>query len=333
MVDVPDALTVTAAVESRLTWDYSLGTTRILRLYEQAKGAQWDAGTAIDWHPVEFGAPLSDDSAFGLSGFAASPLAARGRAAWDAFRWEFQSFLVSQFLHGEQGALVAAARLAETLPGLDAKCYAASQVGDEARHVEAFSRYLRENVPEPYPISAGLASLLDCSLRDSRWDVTTLGMQIVVEGLAMSAFRLANRTFHDDLIRQITHLVARDEARHVSFGILALDGLYGKMTAAEVADREDFVLEAARAMHRRFLLEEIWDRLEVDRREGMAFAGTNDVMVAYRQAVFGRVVVALSRLGLLSGRVRRGLDQLGLLDLAGRAPSTRSRWRSGGGRA
>lgn len=308
-------LRVTTPVEARLNWDYEPQSDRIAVLYERAKQAQWNASTDIDWSTeVAFGSPLPDDSYFAMSAFAASPLARRGRPMWDTFRWELQAWMVSQFLHGEQGALVVAARLVEVMPDVESKYYAASQAADEARHVEAFSRYLREKVPEPYAISSPLRALLTDILSDERWDVTALGMQIMVEALAMAAFRLANSTFNDDLIKEITRLVARDEARHVSFGVLSLSGIYPEMTRAELADREDLVLEAASLMRRRFLLEDVWDRIEVPRAEGVDFAATHELMIKYRQAIFAKVISSLQHIGLLTGRVRDGLAKLDLLD-------------------
>ncbi len=305
---------VRTPVDARLDLDYSTSTERLRGLYERAKTAQWNATTDVDWSvEVAYGAPLPADSAYGTASFAASPLAGRGRPAWDGFRWELQSWMVSQFLHGEQGALVVAGRLVEASPTTDAKLYAASQAGDEARHVEVFSRYLQENVPESYPIAAPLRTLLSDILADSRWDVTALGMQVMVEALAMAAFRLAESTFHDDLIKQITRLVARDEARHVTFGVLSLEGLYGQLTRAELADREDLVLTAAELTRRRFLLEDVWDRLDVPRAAGVEYAATDPLMIRYRQAVFAKVVIVLSGLGLLTDRVRTGLAALDLL--------------------
>jgi P-aminobenzoate N-oxygenase AurF len=306
-------LTLTTPVPARLDWAYQPGDARIAALYQRAKAAQWSV-EQIDWaQPVPFGEALPDDSAFAMSAFAASPLARRGRPLWDTFRWELQSWMVSQFLHGEQAALVVAGRLIEAVPDLDSKFYAASQAADEARHAEVFTRYLGEKVPEPYPISAPLHEMLVSILGDTRWDVTALGMQIMVEALAMAAFRLADDTFHDGLVKQICRLVARDEARHVSFGVLSLSGLYQQMTAAERAEREDLVLGAASLIRRRFLLDDVWERLDVDRAAGTGFAAGNALMIAYRQAIFSRVGAALDRIGLLTPRVRDGLAGLGLL--------------------
>jgi hypothetical protein len=308
-------LTVATLVPAQLTWDYAARADEIVKLYRQATAAQWRADDAIDWsRQVDFGSPLPDDSRFALAAFEQSPLRRHGRASWDRFRWEFQAWLVSQFLHGEQGALVATARLAEVLPDIESKCYAASQVADEARHVDVFSRYLAEKIPTRYPVSPPFASLLGDVLRDSRWDVTTLGMQIIAEGLAMAAFRLGEASFHDPLILEITRLVARDEARHIAFGTLALAGIYEQMSAAELAEREEFVLEAAHLTLRRFLLHDIWERMGVDVDEGARFAEGNEMMIKYRQALFAKVVSALKRIGLMTDSLRDGFGKLGLVE-------------------
>ncbi|EHR61675.1 ferritin-like domain-containing protein [Saccharomonospora cyanea] len=307
-------LQVQGVLESVLDWQYEPTHQSLRALYERAKSAQWSAEDDIDWSiEVPFGEPLPDTSWFSVAAFSASPLAHGGKPLWDAFQWELQSWMVSQFLHGEQGALVVAGRLAATLPDLESKYCAASQAVDEARHAEVFSRYLREHVPEPYPIASSLETLLTDILSDARWDITALGMQILVEALAMAAFRLADRTFHDALIRMIVRLVARDEARHVSFGVLSLEGIYSELTTAERADREEVVLEGAALMRRRFLLEDVWERLGIDTSAGVEFAATNELMVAYRQAIFARVVTSLGRIGLMTPKVHEGLSKLDLL--------------------
>jgi hypothetical protein len=315
----PPDLTIRTPVEVRLRWSYDCADSRLRSLYTRATQAQWSADTDVDWSvEVPFGAPLGSGSAATEAAFAGSPLAHRGRALWDAFRWEWQAWMVSQFLHGELGALVVAGRLVEAVPGVDAKFVAASQATDEARHVAVFSRYLREKVPAMYPVAPALRTLIGDIVTDERWDITALGMQVMVEALAMAAFRLAESTFHDDLIKQIARLVARDEARHVSFGVLSLEGIYRDMTRAELADREEMVLEAASLTRRRFLLEEVWDRLDVPRRDGVEFARTNETMVAYRRTVFTKVVAVLRGIGLLTDRVAAGLASLDLIDVASR---------------
>jgi hypothetical protein len=213
-------------------------------------------------------------------------------------------------MHGEQGALVATARLVETVPQIDAKYYAANQVADEARHVEAYARYLNTKLGHGYEISGPLESLLTDIMSEKRWDITYLGMQILVEGLALAAFGMGNALFRDDVIKQITDLVMRDEARHVAFGVLSLKDLYPQMTSAELAEREEFLLEASQLMYDRFLLDQVWERVGIDVEEGKKFAAINPLMVMFRQILFSKIVPNLNKLGLLTPRVRELYTEL-----------------------
>lgn len=300
---------------TQFTWDYSVKSGMLETLYARSKKAQWNAATDIDWSlDVPYGDRLPDGSTFGATSYENSPFAARGRASWDAFRWEFQNWMVSQFLHGEQAAMIAAARLVEAMPDVEHKLYAAAQGADEARHVEAFSRYIDLGIPIPYTVSAPLEALMSDLLTDSRWDITALGMQVLIEALAMAAFRTADAVFNDMLIKQITRFVARDEARHLSFGITSLREAYVGMTSGEIRERESFVLEAAQLMRRRFLLEDIWERMEVPRAAGVRYAESDPVMTVYRHTIFAKIISALSQIGLLTDRVRDGLVALELVD-------------------
>lgn len=310
---------VSVRITPQLTWDYQLASPRLAALYEQGKLGQWNGSTDLDWSvQVDCDRPLPDNPA-GLAAFLSSPIGRYGPALWDAFQWQFQWWMVSQSIHGEQGALVATARLAEELPGIEAKLYAANQVGDEARHVEVFSRYAREKMPEPqYEVTAPLLALLKDIIADSRWDMVALGMQIMIEALGMAIFRVASGNFHDPLIREITRRVARDEARHVTFGIIALEDAYRGLSGSELRDREDFVLEAAALMRRRFLFEDVWDRMGIRRDEGVAFAEFSPTMIAYRRTVFVKVISALDRIGLMTPRVTDGFGKLELLGYVSR---------------
>jgi len=314
------SLHVDADVITTFTWDYVQGRPQLARLYEKGKVSQWNATTDIDWTPeVNFGEVKSaeEDPAGQMFGFMDSgPLAKYGGddpARRSQLRWEFQSWMVSQFMHGEQGALVATARLVETVPDIESKFYAANQVADEARHVEAYAKYLNEKLQHHYPISKPLESLLVDIMSEKRWDITFLGMQILVEGLALAAFGLGNAMFQDPIIKQITDYVMRDEARHVAFGVLSLQGMYTDMTSAELADREEFLLEATQLMYDRFLLEQVWERMEIPVEEGKAFANANPLMAVFRQMLFAKIVPNLNKLGLLTPKVRELYGSLNLL--------------------
>ncbi|MBB2893349.1 ferritin-like domain-containing protein [Flexivirga oryzae] len=298
-------LDIQAMVGSVLNWDYSSKNERLRTLYERNKIAQWNVSTTIDWSiPVEFGSPLKVLESPGKGPFSEALARLIPRDRWDTFRWEYQAWMVNQFLHGEQGALVATGRLTETVPDVESKLYAAVQVSDEARHVEAYARYVNEKLRVTYPITPGLGSLLTNILQESRWDIVYLGMQVIVEGLALVATRIASTSFNDPIVRDISKYVARDEARHIAFGLLSLKGLYKDLTSAELADRDEFLAEALLLMSRRFLLEDVWLKMGVPVADGVDYAKNYPGMVAFRNLLFQKVVQILREVDLLTPRLR-----------------------------
>jgi len=297
-------------------WGHSFPRTRLLALNKKAKSQQWDAN-GLDWAiPSRFGSALPEDSAFALAAFQNSDLSAYGPGIWEAFRWEFQSWMVTQFLSGEHAALISANRLLEIVTDEDAKACVANQVVDEARHVAVFTRYINEKIANPYPLSSSYVRLMRDALNDARWDFTVLGMQIVVEGVALAAFRLGSSHFHDELIKRICSLAARDEARHVSFGIHSLDGFYENLTQGELKERQEFVLEGLDLLGRSFLLTEIWERLEINKADGHSFAKNSSLTKDYRQAISMKSLSCLERLKLITPDFRDRLGGLDLLDPA-----------------
>src|SRR5207248_11484344 len=167
-------------------------------------------------------------------------------------------------MHGEQGALVCTAKIVESVPWIDAKYYAATQVMDEARHVEVFAKYLDTKLSGHYPINAHLKMLLDDIIADSRWDMTYLGMQIMVEGLALAAFGFIHQMTTEPWLKKLLRYVMSDEARHVAFGVLSLQEYYKQLSTAELRERQEFALDAAMRLQRRFGQSEVWERLGVD---------------------------------------------------------------------
>lgn len=305
----PELLEINAYISARMNWDYGYHDRRMWSLYEKAKVTQWNVTTDIDWsYDVRFGEPLPDEAAAGVSPLASAAGGPVPPALQNDFRWTYQAWMINQFLHGEQGALLTTARLVEIVPDMTAKTYAASQVADEARHVEAYARYIDEKLGVRFPITPGLHALMRDLLGDCRWDIVFLGMQVIVEGLALAATRIASTGFGDPIIRSITKMIARDEARHIAFGHVALLGLYDEMTSTELNDRDAFLREAIHLMSQRFLLREVWERLGLDVTAGMRFAKNDPNMVAFRQLLFHKVVQILRQIGLLSDGIRELLE-------------------------
>ena len=235
------------------------------------------------------------------------------RAEKDVLRHHYSAWLFSQFLHGEQGALICASKIVQTVPDLDAKFYAATQVMDEARHVEAYSRYLRDKLDLAYPINPHLKTLLNDVIADARWDMTYLGMQVLIEGLALAAFGLIRDVAVDPLAKAINAYVMQDEARHVAFGRLALRDYYKQLTERERAEREEFCVEACYLMRDRFLGEEIWRTLGFDAEDCIRYVRESETLQQFRSLLFSRIVPTLRDIGMFGPKVRAAFADMGVL--------------------
>ena len=234
----------------------------------------------------------------------------------DELGHHLSAWLFSQFLHGEQGALTVAARIVESVPDMDSKFYAATQAMDEARHVELYSRFMREKIGLYYPVNPDLAKLLADALSDSRWDMPYLGMQVLIEGLALAAFGVHRDMSNNALVTQLLAYVMQDEARHVAFGRLALRDYYRGLTDAERADREEFVVEGCYLMRNRFQAQEVWERMGFDVQECLDFTEQSPVQQAFRTLLFSRIVPCVKDIGLWGPKVQRAFADLGVIDAA-----------------
>jgi hypothetical protein len=307
-------------VEGRQTvvfnWEYDEGRDRMLGLYEKGKAKQWNASERLDWsHRPDPDNPLgAHDENISIYG---SPLWEKlGPERRTEVRRHLAAWSYSQFMHGEQGALICAAKIVQTVPDIDSKFYAATQVMDEARHVETYSRYLQEKLGLAYPINPPLRSLLDDVITDSRWDVTYLGMQVLIEGLALAAFSMQRDHTEDPLARAINAYVMQDEARHVAFGRIALREYYPQLTEAERAEREEFAIEACYHMRDRFLAEELWENLGFRREEFIESVTNSRRTRDFRSALFSRIVPTLKDIGLFGRRVQEAFVDMGVMHLA-----------------
>ena len=245
-----------------------------------------------------------------------TPFSTWGDKEWLAFGVESQNWTLSQFLHGEQGALMCTARIVETVPWIDAKYYASTQVMDEARHVEVFSKYLDEKLSGHYPINAHLRMLLDDIIADPRWDMTYLGMQIMVEGLALAAFGFISQMTTEPLLKELLRLVMADEARHVAFGVLSLQEFYGQLSATELRERQEFAFDAAIRMRDRFLQQEVWERMGCDVRKTTKVLLEAPQRQMFQQMLFSKIVPNCRKLGLLDaadGWLRARFTELGVI--------------------
>ncbi|MEU0810978.1 ferritin-like domain-containing protein [Streptomyces sp. NPDC005970] len=306
---------VPTAGAARFSWDYDEGRERLLALYQKGKDKQWDAVKRIDWDqevdPYDpLGAPDETLALHGTRHWARMTERDKGELRHHFAAWQF-----SQFLHGEQGAMVCAARIVESVPDLDAKFYSATQTMDEARHAEIYARFLRDKLGTLYPINDNLAGLLGDTLRDSRWDMPYLGMQVLIEGLALAAFGLIRDTTDKPLPRQILTYVMQDEARHVAFGRMALRDYYRQLTDAELREREEFVIEGCYLMRDRLGGVEVLENLGIPSAEARECIERSPQLQLFRKLLFSRIVPCVKDIGLWGVRLRRAYVDMGVLEL------------------
>ena len=311
---------LTTTFETCYSWNYEGARQELRALYEKAKRDQWNASEAIDW-TIEVDAEAENIPDIQIPIY--------GTHIWNRLtqkeilklRREQLAWTLSQFLHGEQGALLATAQIVDATPWIEAKYYGATQVMDEARHVEVYDRYLNQKLDRTYPVNAHLKTLLDQTLSDARWDMKYLGMQIMVEGLAMAAFGFIHKVSSEPLLRDLTQYVMRDEARHVAFGVLSLSDYYADMPDAERRDREEFVAEGCRLMRDRLLAEDVWEEMGFPIEETREIVLRSPTMIEFRKMLFSKVVPNVKRLGLLTPFVRERFAELDILKFEDEEPS------------
>ena len=307
--------TVPQNFDASFNWDYDDGREAMIHLYRKGVEMQWNAETRIDWSQEldEDNPEQLPEEMLPIAGMARYE--AMGRKEKAQVRRHFQGWQISQFMQGEQGALICAAKIVTQVPDADSKFYAATQTIDEARHVESYKRLLAKfNVA--YPMTPPLQELIDQVLRDTRWDMTYLGMQVVIEGLALAAFQQIRDHAQNPLAAAVNAYVMQDESRHVAFGRLALRDYYPQLTQKERDEREEFLLEACYLMRDRFDAVEVWKTLGLDPAECAAHMYDSGFMQKFRSSLFTRIVPIVKDIGLWGETIRKGYGEMGILEFA-----------------
>ncbi|WP_405943866.1 ferritin-like domain-containing protein [Streptomyces sp. NBC_01020] len=306
---------IPASGSARFSWEYDEGRDRLLALYQKGKDKQWDGAKRIDWSlevdPYDpLGTPDEAMTLYGTPHWAKMTERDRGELRKHYTSWQF-----SQFLHGEQGAMVCAARIVESAPDMDAKFYSATQTMDEARHAEIYGRFLHEKIGMLYPINDNLQALLGDTLRDSRWDMPYLGMQVLIEGLALAAFGMIRDTTDKPLPKQILAYVMQDEARHVAFGRMALRDYYKQLTDAELREREEFVIEGCYLMRDRLRGVEVLENFGIAKKEAEELSEQSEFLTLFRQLLFSRIVPCVKDIGLWGKRLQKAYVDMGVFEM------------------
>ena len=301
-------------------WTYPNDQPEMRELYQRAKEGQWN-GDDLPWHidvdPENPEKPIlppkfMDYESLRNAGIRLTDLEERRLNASVA------SWMLSQFLHGEQGALFAAAQVTEAVQFFDGKLYGSTQVVDEGRHVEVFHRYLDTKMNKLYQINDNLFVIIDALIQDSRWDVKFLGMQIMVEGLALGAFGTMYQMTNEPMLKALLKMVIQDEARHVHYGVIALrDHIRNELSEAERHEREDWAFEVALLMRNRFLSFEVyeeWFEHKLSRKQWAKFVTESPGFALFRQVMFKRLIPNLREIGLMSDRIKPHYQRAGLME-------------------
>ena len=331
--DVPADLDPTDVVEifqtpltGSFNWDYTVQDNRIKKLYELGKQLNWNVEVDVDWTPKFTG--IGDEE------FEFENTQWDNHTTFKTFdketRLEFfkdlNSWATSQFLHGEQGALLVASQLASCAPTYNAKLYAASQTFDEARHVEAFNKYLQQRLKRSWPIGRALKGLLDKILTDPRWDLKFIGMQVVIEGLALAAFNAAKEGTNDPVYKQMLEYIIRDEARHVTFGINYLTEFVTTLSEEDVMDRAQFALEACTVSRNRLRAYDVWEKYGMDLEYTDEYQKENIFQTQFQDVLFSRIMPNLKKIGLLHDDLIPEYEKLGVMGYADGDSDYESSW-------
>ena len=297
-------------------WDYTVQDNRIKKLYELGKELNWNVESDLDWSP-EFEGMGDEEFDFEDNQWSNLPVY-KEMPRWKRkeFFHDLSSWSVSQFLHGEQGALLVASQLASCAPTFNAKLYAASQTFDEARHVEAFNKYLQTRIKKSWPIGAALKGLLDKILTDPRWDLKFIGMQVVIEGLALAAFNAAKDGTNDPVFKRMLELIIRDEARHVTFGINYLTEFVQTLSEEDRRDRAKFALEACTVSRHRLKAYDVWEKYGMNIEETEEYQKENILQTQFQDVLFSRIMPNLKKIGLLTEDLIPEYEKLGVLAYA-----------------
>jgi hypothetical protein len=307
---------VAAPLTLHWTWEYGSEVEELRALYEKGKVNQWNAERDLDWSiPVS-----KDDWVMNPEGSMLAQvckLMGKDEATQKAAAFDELAHLLSQLLHGEQAALQLCGQLTNACTKMDEKWYAASQVTDEARHIEALSKFLARKMGTIYPINPSLKILLDRLLQADTARKKTLGMQTLFEGMAVGIFDLLRRETRNPLMEELIRRVEQDESRHAAFGVLSMRRAVREADDAEKAEMEEWafgILEALNANQQLDMLHLLGPKYGIDpaslTQATLAMPNWSELN---SMPFMHTVIPNLRNLGLISERTEEQYRKLGML--------------------
>jgi len=307
-VDVPLSL--------NWTWEYGSEVEELRNLYEKGKVNQWNAETDLDWD-----VPVSNDDwvITPRTSMLAQLCAMSGKdeATQKAAAFDELAYALSQLLHGEQAALQLCGQLTNACEKMDEKWYAASQVADEARHIEALSKFIDRKLGTIYPVGPTIKTLLDMLLEADTAQKKTLGMQCLFEGMAVGIFDFLRQDSENHLFTDMIKRIEQDESRHAAFGILTMRRVVREAEPEQMAEMEDWsfsILEALNANQQLDLLNVLGPKYDLDPKSVVELITSLDNFADFNSLMFMHTVVPnLRNLGLLTERTEEKYRALGIM--------------------
>lgn len=298
------------------TWSYDSEFEELRRLYEKGKGGQWNAQTDLDWEtpftPDEWTINREGSMMASICQMMGKDEATQKAAAFDEIGYN-----LSQLLHGEQAALQLCGQLTNVCTEIDQKLYAASQVIDEARHIEVFAKFLTEKIGTIYPIGGGLKTLLEILLQTQGMEKKVLGMQTLFEGMAVGVMDMMRQESRNTLLTTMLHRVAQDEARHAAFGVLNMRRIVRDASTEHMEEMEDWafgILETLNADQQLEMLRTIGPKYDIDPEAVIAMTTTLPNFAELNSPIYMHTVVPnLRNLGLITERTEDQWRRVGMI--------------------
>ena len=298
------------------TWEYGSEVQELRKLYEKGKTGQWNAETDLDWEtPVSNDEWVMNPQASLLA--QACALTGKDEATQKAAAFDELNYSLSQLLHGEQAALQLCGQLTNVCPTMDQKWYAASQTIDEARHVEALSKFLARKMGTIYPVGATLKFLLDELLQAEGFEKKCLGMQTLFEGTAVGIMDMMRSESRNDLFTDMIRRIEQDEARHAAFGVLTMRRVVADAGPERMAELEDWayeILETLNANQQLDMLRLLGPKYDIDPEDiTRVLLGLPNFAELNSLAFMHTVVPNLKRLGLITERTEPEWRKKGMM--------------------
>ena len=298
------------------TWSYDSEIDELRRLYEKGKDGQWNAQTDLDWS-IPFTPDEWTVSPEGSMMASICQMMGKDEATQKAAAFDELGYNLSQLLHGEQAALQLCGQLTNVCEEIDQKYYAASQVIDEARHIEVFAKFLKEKVGTIHPIGGGLKTLLEILLKAEGMQKKVLGMQTLFEGMAVGIMDMMVQESRNELLSTMLRRVAQDEARHAAFGVLNMRRIVRDASNQSMNDMEDWafeILETLNADQQLEMLRTLGPKYDIDPEAVIAMTTTLPNFAELNSPIYMHTVVPnLRNLGLITKRTEDHWRRLGMI--------------------